>query len=126
MKVGLRGMHKDIRVPYSFRLLKLAGKITNETPVGCEVADAWMVVLRPDGQGGVDEYGLYRGDNLQWKVWEADIRNGDIIHVIAPLPPHWHLREDARGMVCDSVSGGVQKLWCDSISAVTGDSELRR
>jgi len=104
IKIALRGMNKDVRVPYSLRLSKLVSKIaervTSDQLPKCAPSDVWMVVLRAK-DGVMDTHGIFMGDMLLWKIWEADIQPGDIVHVIAPLPPDWHLNEDieAPGLV---------------------------
>ena len=97
------GMNKDVRVPYSLRLSKLVSKIaervTSDQLPKCAPSDVWMVVLRAK-DGVMDTHGIFMGDMLLWKIWEADIQPGDIVHVIAPLPPDWHLNEDIEAPVC--------------------------
>jgi len=104
IKIALRGMKKDVRVPYSLRLTKLVAKITERITSDqlprCAQSDVWMVVLRAK-DGAMDTHGIFLGDMLLWKVWEAAIQPGDVVHVIAPLPPDWHLNEDieAPGLI---------------------------
>ena len=93
------GMGKQrAKIPYTMRLIRLVAKIQERltkcasTPK-CALADIWLVVLRPT-IGGMITHGVFMKDMLEWKVWQAGLKNGDIVHVIAPLPPDWYLSED--------------------------------
>jgi len=98
VKVTLRGLGKDVRVPLSLRMSKLAAKILQKSAEECSITAILLVVLRADQESTI-EVGMFTGGKLNHRVWEAGIENGDIIHVVAPLPPNWHLLEDVESKV---------------------------
>ena len=93
VRLTLRGLAKDVKVPFSFKMMKVAAKILADSPVGCPAKEVTVVVLRKEPHG-MNEVGMFSGALLDWRLWEAGILAGDIIHVIAKLPPRWHLSED--------------------------------
>ena len=60
-----------------------------DLPFGCAV-----VVLRINLTGLLFNKGTYSQDLLEWRVWEAGLEDGDVIHVVDPLPKDWNLSED--------------------------------
>jgi len=106
VRLTLRGLGKDVKVPFSFKMMKVAAKILADSPVRCKAEDVTVVVLRKEPHR-VMEVGSFMGDLLGWRLWEAGVLAGDIVHVIAQLPPNWHLTENDDGDVFyhNSVSG---------------------
>ena len=98
----LRGLGKDVMVPYSYSLLRVVQRIVPSAPVGCEDHEAVVVVLRRNEDPSnlvPQEVDSFEGAQLSWQLWEAGLMPNDIIHVIAPLPADWHLAEDQNGVV---------------------------
>ena len=107
VKLFLRGLGKGVKIPYSLKLHRLVSKIADqcECPedIGCPLEAVTLVVLRHDDPDAITceptEVGVYSGELLEWRVWEAGLLNGDIIHVTAPLAPDWHVCENAAAEV---------------------------
>ena len=75
--------------------------------ISCAAEAVVFIVLRRDPmqsnpQIAAPAVGEFRGEALDWKLWEAGMQEGDIVHVSEPLPAHWHLCEDANNQVQDS------------------------
>ena len=103
VKLALRGLGKDVKIPYSFKLLKLIAKIVKPSDIGCPLEAVTLVVLRHDDPDAATsaptEVGVYSGELLEWRVWEAGLLRDDIVHVTAPLEPNWHVCENAAAEV---------------------------
>ena len=101
VKLSLRGLDKEVKIPCSYKLNKVVSRILPSAPVECELEQVTVVVLRPNPEPGASagEFGVFTGSTLTWHIWEAGLMANDIVHVIAPLPPNWHLCEAADSKV---------------------------
>ena len=107
--LSLRALNRDVKIPYSKKLCSMVEKILKEKQLGCTALDVAVVVLR--GQiGALEEVGTFTGEMLNWKVWEAGLCAGDIVHVTMPLPLHWHLTEDDESQVMHSTCHCAQPI----------------
>ena len=106
MKLQLRGLQKDVKVPYSYKLSKMVSKILAQSPVACAPEDVVVVALRWNlelSRECTQEVGMFSGEKLGCQLVDLGLMPNDIIHVVAPLPPDWHLCEDAEGKVASCV-----------------------
>ena len=112
IKLKLRGFGglkagKDVRIPLSMKLLKIVVKMLKGNPIACSAEDATVVVLQKDwssnSETATKEMGVFSGEQLLWKTWEAGLETGDVIHVTVPLEPGWHLCEDSESQVMNAL-----------------------
>ena len=98
VRLSIRLLNKDIKIPLSMKLTRLSSRVMSEAklnlPLGCAV-----VVLRTNSAGVTFNKGTYSQQILEWRVWEAGLEDGDIIHVVEPLPQDWILSEDNEANV---------------------------